>query len=284
MKTIICAALSAALGIVCAADVKTGVAAPTIKTWKFMSESLGEERSVNVLLPADYDASTRRYPVLYLLHGYGDDHTAWSFMTNLSGYAATQPVIVVMPDGARSFFINNASDPKQKFEDFIAKDLVTYVDSRFRTIPLRRSRAVAGLSMGGYGALFLGVKHYQKFAAIGAFSGALAFARPVDAAAPANPRAAEFAKMFGSDPAARAERDPFLLIDKIPAGQFPYLYIACGGQDFLLKSNRDFVALLAEKKLPYEYREVSPKGHTWDFWDDHVKVFLDKLSALDGWR
>ncbi len=260
-----------------AAEVKTSVAAKNITTVKFQSESLGQQRSFNLLLPLDYETSTSRYPVLYLLHGYGDDHTAWSFMTNLSGFASKHRVIVVMPDASRSFYVNSAADPRAKFEDFVVKDLIEYVDSHYRTLPLKRGRAVAGLSMGGYGAAFLGLKHFQKFGAIGAFSGALAAAkRPIGE----REIDKELLELFGAPgSASRAARDPFVLVEKVPAAEMPVLYIGCGGEDFLIKDNRDFVALLAEKKIPYEYREISPRVHSWDFWDEQIAVFLDLLTA-----
>jgi S-formylglutathione hydrolase FrmB len=269
------------------AEVKQGVAGKNVQACRFQSESLGQERFFNILLPANYDTSTRRYPVLYLLHGLGDDHTAWSFMTNLSGHAAAHEILVVMPDAGRSFYVNSAADPKAKFEDFIVKDLIPYVDSHFRSIPLPRARAVAGLSMGGYGAAFLGLKHYRRFSAIGAFSGALGIAR---SAAPANPanaeaerRTRELQSLFGPPGSPdRAARDPFALLEKVPPAEMPMLYIACGAQDFLLAQNRDFVELLAKKKIPYEYREVSPRVHSWDFWDDQVEIFLAMLA--DRWR
>ncbi len=274
-----------------AADVKSGLAAHNVKTYTVTSEALGAERKVNVLLPVDYDKSTARYPVLYLLHGYSDDHTAWSLMTNLSGYAARHKVIVIMPDGGLSFYVNAAGDPKAKFEDFIAKDLVAFADSNLRTIPLPRARAIAGLSMGGYGAAFLGLKHRNRFSAIGAFSGALAYARMPAPANSANldermkKRAEEMMTIMGApDSPARAERDPFALIDKLDPATAPLIYIACGGQDFLIESNRDFVKALAAKKIPYEYREVSPRGHSWDFWDDQIRVFLDILDGKAGWK
>ncbi|HOL70696.1 MAG TPA: alpha/beta hydrolase family protein [Bryobacteraceae bacterium] len=259
-----------------AADVRTGVAARNISTVKFQSESLGQERAFNILLPLDYETSTSRYPVLYLLHGLGDDHTAWSFMTNLSGYAAEHKIIVVMPDASRSWYVNSAANPKERFEDYIIKDLVPYIDSHYRTIPLRRARAVAGLSMGGYGATFLGLKHYRLFSAIGAFSAAVGIAhdRP-DSPALGNRLQREIQPRFGSTPEERSARDPFALVEKVPPAEMPLLYIACGGQDFLLKQNRDFIQLLAEKKIPYEYREISPRAHTWDFWDEQIRVFLE---------
>src|SRR6185312_11815551 len=241
------------------AGVKTGVAAKNIQTVKFQSDSLGEQRAFNILLPLDYDSSTHHYPVLYLLHGYGDDNTAWSYMTNLSAYGAEHEIIIVMPDGSKSWYVNNAANPKEKFEDYIVKDLIGYVDSHYRTLPLPRSRAVAGLSMGGYGAVFLGFHNYTKFAAIGTFSGAV-----------------------GSE--ARKDRDPFALAAKVPAAEMPMIYVACGGEDFLVKQNRDFVAFLADKKIPYEYREVSPRVHSWDFWNDQIQIFLDKLDKLPGFK
>lgn len=266
-----------------AADVRQGPAGRNISTIRVLSPSLGQERSVNVLLPLDYENATRRYPVLYLLHGLGDDHSAWALMTNLSGYAAGRDLIVVMPDAGRSFYVNSAADPKARFEDFIIKDLIPYVDSHYRTIPLRRARAVAGLSMGGFGAAFLGLKHYRRFSAIGAFSGALGLSRP-DYTGSLEYRK-EWGDLFGPPrSAARAERDPFLLVEKVPPAEVPDIYLACGGQDFLIDQNRDFVKLLAERKIVYEYREISPRVHSWDFWDDHIAIFLDRLSRLEGWK
>lgn len=281
--------MTAVLGLLQGAEVSKGVAARNVSNFRLMSSALNAERSVNVILPMDYQQSTRRYPVLYLLHGLGDDHTAWSFMTNISAYASRYGLIIVMPDAGRSWYVNSAADPAAKFEDMIIKDLIPYVDSHYRTLPLRRARAVAGLSMGGYGAMYLGLKHAARFAAIGAFSGALAISHgdPMPIAANASPASRkqtdEINAIFGPAASeARKERDPFELLEKVPAGQMPLLYIACGGQDFLLKHNRDFVDLLSSKKIPYEYREVSPRVHSWDFWDDQIDIFLGILAHTPG--
>ena len=268
-----------------AAEVKTSPIAKNVVEVKIKSESLGAERNAHVILPVDYETSTRRYPVLYLLHGLGDDHKAWAYMTNTSGYAAKYPLIIVMPDGGRSWYVNSAATPNDKYEDFIAKDLITFTDSNFRTIPLPRARAIAGLSMGGYGASMIGLKHYKKYAALASFSGAVGFARSVAASedAAARQRAAPFDALFGAPGSKeRSEKDPFALLEKVPASDMPMIYLACGGQDFLIQQNRDFVKLLAEKKVPYEYREVSPRVHSWDFWDDHIKVFLGMLGSKAG--
>ena len=288
MTRILCVSLFLLAGAAWSADVKESVAAKNISTVKFQSESLGQPRAFNILLPMDYDSSTSRYPVLYLLHGYGDDNTAWSYMTNLSGAAVKHELIIVMPDASKSWYVNSATDPKARFEDYLIKDLIPYVDSHYRTIPLPRARAVAGLSMGGYGAAFLGLKHHRTFTAMGLFSGALAIAHDVPKE---NPHETEQDRRFQQELASvlgavgspeRAARDPLALLEKVPPAEMPMIYIACGGQDFLLSENHEFVQLLAEKKIPYEYREVSPRVHSWDFWDDQIRVFLDMLDKRPG--
>ena len=270
-----------------AAEVTSGIAAKNIQNFQFPSKALGEDRKVSILLPLDYETSTSRYPVLYLLHGFGDDQSAWSYMTNVSSFGAQHRVIIVMPDAAKSWYVNAANDPKARFEEYVVKDLVGYVDSHFRTLPLPRARAVAGLSMGGYGAMFLGLDNYKKFSAIGSFSGALNFAEdPINRGKTQQERDAtdrEWVRVFGAKGSPdRTARDNFALVDKVPIADMPLLFITCGGEDFLIDGNRKFVALLASKRVPYEYREISPREHTWDFWDDSLRVFLDLLDRRPG--
>ncbi len=282
------AAATLALAAVHAAEVPVSVAARNVQTVHFTSPSLNEDRAFNLILPLDYDASTDRYPVLYLLHGYGDDNTAWSYMTNLSGYAAHHRLIIVMPDGSKSWYVNSAADPKAKFEDYIMKDLIGYVDSHYRTIPLRGNRAIAGLSMGGYGAAFLGLKHFDTFAAVASFSGAVSIAHAIPEPLPnqteaARKRGEELQSHFGpAGSEVRKSMDPLELAAKVPPAMMPMLYIAEGGEDFLIKGNHDFIAVLAGLKIPYEYREVSPRIHAWNFWNEQIRVFLGKLDVLDG--
>ncbi|MBZ5565326.1 MAG: esterase family protein, partial [Acidobacteriia bacterium] len=295
----ICWALAVALGGAAitaataarAAEEPAGVLARNVSTVHFFSDSLNEQRAFNLILPIDYEISTNRYPVLYLLHGYTGGNNNWTLLTNLSGYVARYRLIVVMPDGSNGWYVNSATDPKAKFEDYIIKDIIPYVEKHYRTIPLRRARAITGLSMGGYGAMFLGLKHPDLFAAIGAFSGALDVAHnglppdTLNATEKERKQKAEITSHFGppGSPTAK-ERDPFEILAKVPREQMPTLYIAEGGEDFLIKGNREFVAELAKLKVPYEYREVSPREHTWDFWDEQVRIFLEKLARLEGFE
>lgn len=236
----------------------------------------------NIILPRDYATSTRRYPVLYLLHGYTDHYPAWVSYTNLSQYARSYSEIIVMPEGDNGFYTNNWADPKLAWEDFLVLDLIPYVDGHYRTIASRDGRAVAGLSMGGYGALKLGLKYPQVFSAVASLSGAVAAARwkrdPIEDM--------EFRKLiegvFGpADHPGRASNDPFELVKKLSAAELPQIYLAIGSQDFLLEENREFVQQLAKLKITYEYREVSGK-HEWPVWDHQIQVVLALQAPVLG--
>jgi putative tributyrin esterase len=236
----------------------------------------------NVILPRDYATSTQRYPVLYLLHGYTDHYPAWVSYSRITDYARGYQEIIVMPEGDNGFYTNSYEDRSLAWEDFIMLDLIPYVDSHYRTVASRQGRAIAGLSMGGYGAMKLGLKHPEMFAATASLSGALAAARPREA----HPDDLEFQKLvanvFGPpDNPARAQEDPFELVKKVPAELRPQLYISVGAGDFLLQENRDFVKLLSELKIPYQYREF-PGKHEWPVWDREIQVVLALQAPVIG--
>jgi putative tributyrin esterase len=188
-------------------------------------------------------------------------------------------MIVVTPHVGDSWYVNSAADPKAKYEDFVVKDLVEYVDSRYRTVASREGRAVAGVSMGAWGAMLLGLKHPHLFGAVGAFSAPFGISRQD----PKMDMTSRTQQRFGvPDTADRRERDPGTLAITIPLESVPMLYLACGNQDLFVADNRAFIQRLATRKIPYEYRELSPFGHSWDLWDEQVVNFIEMLSAR--WR
>ena len=236
----------------------------------------------NLILPRDYTKSERHYPVLYLLHGYTDHYPAWVSYTNLVQYARGYEEIIVMPEGDNGFYTNSHSDPRLAWEDFLMKDLIPYVDRHYRTVASRQGRAIAGLSMGGYGAMKLGLKYPGMFAAVASLSGALAAARlskqGIDD--PAFHKLVE--EIFGPpDNPQRANEDPFQLVKRVSVKEMPQLYVAIGSSDFLLEENREFVSLLASLKIPYEYREV-PGKHEWPVWDRQIQVVLAMQAPVIG--
>ena len=130
-----------------------------LETVKFQSKTIGRELSYIVVLPPGYHTSTStRYPVLYLLHGLGGHYTDWTARTNVADYAAQYRLIVVTPEGNDGWYIDSAAVASDKYESYVLNELIPDVESRYRAIQSRYGRAIAGLSMGGYGAIKFGLK------------------------------------------------------------------------------------------------------------------------------
>src|SRR5690349_18218832 len=144
-----------------------------IKTIGLNSALIGKTLQYSVVLPVDYDTTTTRYPVLYLLHGLFGHYSDWLSRTNLADYAAHYRMIIVTPEGGDNWYVDSATVPTDKYESYIIRELIPDVDMRFRTINDRRGRAIAGLSMGGYGALKFAIKNPGTFAFAASMSGAL---------------------------------------------------------------------------------------------------------------
>ena len=148
---------------------------PAIQIVQFQSSLLGRTLPYNVILPRDYETSrTTRYPALYLLHGLFGHYSDWATKTNVADYAAQYRIIVVMPEGNDGWYTDSASVPSDKYESYILKELIPDVQKRYRTIETRYGRSIAGLSMGGYGALKFGLKSPDSFVFAASMSGALA--------------------------------------------------------------------------------------------------------------
>jgi putative tributyrin esterase len=250
----------------------------------FESKLVGAALPYNVVLPPDYQAEqsrATRYPVLYLLHGLAGSAGDWvSNRARLAEHAAAHRLIIVVPEGRDGWYTDSATAPNEKFESYFVAELIPDVDRRFRTIAKREGRAVAGLSMGGYGALKFGFKHPSLFALAASMSGALGAAswKPEEMIPFVKP---SILRVYGApDTPTRPANDLFKLArDMTPerAAALPYLYLDCGTEDFLIGQNRDFSALLIEKKIPHEYRQL-PGGHAWPYWDRQVREIL-RLAA-----
>ena len=223
------------------------------------------------------EGKTGPFPVFYLLHGLSDDHTAWTRRSSIERYVAGLPLIVVMPNGERGFYTDAKDRPKAAFETNIVRDIVSFVDRTFQTIPTREGRVIAGLSMGGYGAVKLALKYPDMFCAAVSHSGAVGFARRTFAN---DDWGREWTPVFGPSPAGGPD-DPFALAEKIDRAKLPALRIDCGVDDFLIEENRAFDALLTAQDIPHEYEE-HPGAHTWVYWNKNIlytiKFFCNVLG------
>ena len=228
--------------------------------------TIPQPRPAAILLPRDYETSGVRYPVLYLLHGLGGAWDNWLSRTNVLEYTADLPLIVVMPDAGDSWYANSATDTTQKFQHYIAQDVVQYVDAHFRTLPFAQARYLAGLSMGGYGALILATKFPNRWSLAASLSGAVSMAKSSDI-----PSTNAAFGPVGS--ATRDSADLLALLRRADPRGLPYYYLDCGTGDRLIQGNREVAAILSERALPYEYHEV--RGvHDWEMWNRRIPVVL----------
>lgn len=246
-----------------------------VREASFHSPALGREVRYRVVVPEDYDRGARRYPVLYLLHGLYGDYRNWTTRTDLVRYVAGRGLIVAMPDAGDSWYANAPGEPAARYEDFLLEDFLAEVDARFRTVAARQSRAIAGLSMGGYGAVKLALRRPERFGFAASFSGALNAARELEDEGPEFRDGLRRALGPPASPARRRE-DVFALLAAADPAALPYFYLDCGSSDFLLEANRRFVARLQARGAAYEYHEV-PGGHDWSYWDRRLPEMLRAL-------
>lgn len=243
----------------------------------FYSEALGLCVNVNVIVPqssnsnigvAQLQTTRKLFPVIYLLHGLSDDHTIWSRRTAIELYAAQYECIIVMPSGGRSFYRNMASGAKYK--DFMTVDLPNFIESTFPADTDRRSRYIAGLSMGGYGALAIGMEYPERYSKIAAFSSVADVVNFADNYL----KAQEKESIFGKGKIADTTDDLFYLSkETVKSTDRPELFLACGDEDFLYEANKKFRQHLDDIKYPYTYIEA-PGVHNWYFWDEQIKNAL----------
>jgi putative tributyrin esterase len=254
---------------------------PRVQEQSFRSQSLNRDMHYTVVLPFDYDHSQQRYPVLYLLHGWAGDYTNWVKLTKLIEYSSRYPMIVITPDAQNSWYVNSATIPADRFEDYIINDLIREIDTRWRTIASPDRRAIAGLSMGGYGSVLFALKHPGSFAVVGSVSGAFDAPAGVEHVIPNLRESTD--RAFGlTGSTTRRDNDIYSLLPSVLAvsksASLPYFFLECGSQDSLLPSNRKLVEELSSKNVLYEYHEY-PGAHTWEFWDKSLPMMLEVIAT-----
>ena len=242
--------------------------------------SIGEA-GVAVYLPAGYATSKTDYPVLYLLHGSGDDEAGWltkgkakAILDSLITNQLCQPMIVVMPNGyleqtGKHYPAETRLWMESTFEENFSQ-LISWTEAHFRTLTDKQHRAIAGLSMGGFHTMHTAALLNQSFDYVGIFS-ALYVPHTKQ---PHHERNIEMSALALSDKPAYQQTEALL------AQQFanpPQLYwSACGAEDFLYQDNVVYRQYLDEKQYPYEYHE-SAGGHTWENWIDYLTIFAQRI-------
>ena len=229
---------------------------------QFRGESISKASSMIAIVPDEPGP----HPVLYLLHGLSDDHTIWLRRTSVERYAEGRGLIIVMPDGHQSFYLNDPRPGGIAYEDHITQDVVGFCDRVLPAIPKASARAIAGLSMGGYGAIRVGLANPDLFSVACSHSGAVGYAHgPIEG----RPELGHLARAVGEAGDCHA-----LAAERKKDGKLPALRLDCGTDDFLLDSNRQFHAHLDEIGVEHVYEEF-PGNHNWAYWDEHITATLD---------
>ena len=251
------------------------------------SKILKGERNFAVYLPANYDDSRRSYPVLYLLHGYTDNHMGWiqfGEVTHIADMAIKEgsatPMIIVMPDADTGLpGYTNAISGKWNYEDFFFNELMPHVENRFRIKKEKRYRAISGLSMGGGGYFLYALHRPDLFSSAAPLSASL------------GPQSLEEMKDFPYVGYSKKEinqkvfdlyskiNNPLKLVDKMSKKDINSVrwYIDCGDDDFLYKANSLMHIKMREKNIKHEFR-IRDGGHTWDYWRSALPTVLSFVS------
>lgn len=248
----------------------------------FFSDVLGMCMNMNVILPqrssrqigmASRDTGGK-LPTLYLLHGLSDDHSIWHRRTSIERYVADMNLAVVMPTVHRGFY----TDQKDGYDyfTFVAEELPAICERFFPLSARREDRFAAGLSMGGYGAMKLGLLLPERYAAVASLSGALDMTAERQDDSPL--RSVELARTFGTpEELIDSDNDLFAAAQRLIESDRPRpeIFVACGTEDFLIEENRAFKKYFGDE-LNIHYEE-SPGAHTWEFWDDKIQKVLKWL-------
>ncbi len=240
----------------------------------FHSAALNREMPYRAILPAKI-APNQKLPVLYLLHGGGGSFRDWSNYSDIAGYAE-RGLILVMPEGNSSYYTNSADRPQDRYEDYIVQDLIADVEQRFPAATDRAHRAIAGVSMGGFGAVVLALKHPDLFIFAGGMSSALDVpSRPFSIKRVGQYR--QHSSIFGPwGSQSRRASDPFVLVRSVDPAHVPYLFLTCGDLEGLLPTNRRFAATLQARHFNYEFHTVSG-GHDWNQWSRNVPALMKSV-------
>lgn len=256
----------------------------------FFSVTLNLSSSMDVILPeaeqgvgitaSGAETNPKPLPVLYLLHGLSDDHTIWQRRTSIERYVAGRRLAVVMPAVHRSFYTDMKAG--YRYFTFISEELPQVVRHFFHVSDRREDTFAAGLSMGGYGALKLGLRLPDRYQAVASLSGALDLTHLFD---PSDvERARESQWIFGSLEEYRgSDDDLFALASKTARGsKKPSIFLACGSHDFLFEDNVRFRPHLEQLGYDVTWREKEGIGHEWAYWDEAIQQVLDWLPLKEN--
>lgn len=248
----------------------------------FFSEKLMRTVTINAIIPADkkLNQPNKKFKTLYLLHGIFGNYTDWVCGTRIQRWAQDHDLAVIMPSGENKFYVDNENS-HEYYSQFIGEELVSITRAMFPLSQRREDTFIAGLSMGGYGAIINGLKYYQTFGYIAALSSALLIDTFINAKegddVPYMYKRSYLTSVFGDLHKLKgSDKDYKALIQNMAIKDVPAIYMACGTDDSLIKENRDYRDFLLQQGINVTYEE-GPGAHEWDFWDRYIERVLEWL-------
>jgi len=257
-----------------------------VDTLDVFSLSMQKTLKVAVTTPSTYQTSQDRYPVIYLLHGGSGSFSDWHQKVTQKGIvnqlAETYNVVIVTPGvGPASYYYDSPLQDSVRYETYMIQELIPLIDSQYRTLAQKESRAITGLSMGGHGAITLAAKHPELFVAAGSMSGVMNIDTDLWKVGEdfRNLRKKGQLEMLGAINYKAPQFNPYTavgLVDQLK-DQGVAVIIDCGVDDFLIETNRQMHGILLDKKIAHEYIE-RPGAHTWTYWTEAVPVQFSYLN------
>lgn len=260
----------------------------------FMSKTLMRTIPIQVILPVDKlvlpgmsestDSENKYFKTLYLLHGIFGNYTDWVSETRIKRWAEEKNLAVVMPSGDNAFYLDQPASGNL-YGEFIGRELVDITRKMFPLSNKREDTFIAGLSMGGYGAIRNGLKYHETFGYIAGLSSAFILEQMIEGSFQG---IANEKSIFGDlKEAIASDKNPKVIVKNIREKMqqdshihFPKMYMACGTEDALIENNRKFRDLLLENGVDLTYREGAGK-HDWEFWNTYIKKVLNWLPLDD---
>lgn len=250
----------------------------TVKDDCFYSKALEREKKIKVILPPNYENERQKYPVLYLLHGYGGNRSSWLINTNILDLIAGYNLIVVIPESGRRWFVNDYEG--YLYEDYLVNELVPYIDQHYDTFADGNFRAIAGFSMGGAAAVMQLFRHSEVFKVAASHSGAFGATNRIgdpyekfrNDSTMIIPTTESHERVWGPPGSLiRKSYDVYAMVAKFSHDQKINIYFDVGVNDYerVIKMNRDFYEVLKNNNISCSYYE-RPGGHDWNY----VKVAL----------
>ena len=240
------------------------VNAATVDTVLTHSAAMHKDIKAVVIKPADYSAN-KKYPVLYLLHGFSGNYSDWILkVPSITKLADQYHVIIACADGNfAGWYYDSPVNKDWQYETYVGTELVSYIDKHYSTIANRTGRAITGLSMGGHGAMYIAFKHQDTFGAVGSMSGAVDI-RPFSDAFGIE----QVLGKYSEHPETWEKNSVINMIYLLKPNSLAITF-DCGYDDFLFQVNVAFHDQLLMRKIPHDFT-IRPGAHTWEYWSNSI--------------